>query len=317
MIGTTNVKLFENNSLQNGTHFLSFNESFNHKYQAYYRQIELNRVSHTGFPDTQIIKVLESLHPNDAESFFQQSSNPFLVPKLSDHSLFARLKIISPDDNPSILIAHRKLQLIGLPLHLNPSLHLLQSISGESGIGKGQRLNETEFWDEIKSLPLLSQLSENQKKMLRDNYESCLRDDHLLSPLFRAIDWESDLGRNVADLLKHRKPIDVDIAIEFFTPRFEFREVREFAVKSLKSADYNKILTYLPQLIQAVKSHYTEGLESILIQFSKNDIYFCSQLYWLAQIEPSSANAENYGSKRIEEMFSMLFMKNREVFTTC
>lgn len=66
---------------------------------------------------------------------------------------------------------------------------------------------------------------------------------------------------------------------------------------------------YLSQLIQAVKTNYSEDLTQVFIDCCSNDIHFCTQFYWLANVEVSTNKNEDAGCQNIESLFSILFIK--------
>lgn len=302
LIGWTSVRLFtkRNKRLRSGPFTLTLDNEENPltpaketSLQKHIRRLASGKIPSYEFIDDQMRCISDSLHPNDAINYFNALLNPLQPPDLSDTSQFVRINIVSPASDPTSTVIHRDLVLNSIDCHssLNPCQRLYHDLAHSQGSGKSALLkdsNITETLNKIKALPPLAELKLFHTNFICNHYAHCLADPALMPALFRSMNWEDE--DEVAAITKHLnecKPIDLEYALEFFTSRYERKPVREFAVRCIRNVPKNDLLLYIPQLLQAVKAKYTDGLGEILINHGKDDQVFASTLYWNASIEAS------------------------------
>lgn len=231
--------------------------------------------------DESFRKVAEFLHPDDAVKYFSSLLNPLEPPVLSTFSKFIHISVPSPESNTQII--YNDLQF--KPVCKDFSEDLFHFSKESTNRKKQRRL------DYIKTIPPLSNIPSNYRTFLRHNIDTSLKDPSLYSALFRSIDWEDQAALNsFSTKLFKVDTVDIEYALEFFTDRFNFIPVRKYAVKCINyiARDQEKkkdILLYLPQIIQALKVDFSDGLDDILINLAKNDIIFATKLYWLSSFD--------------------------------
>ncbi|OHT12323.1 Phosphatidylinositol 3- and 4-kinase family protein [Tritrichomonas foetus] len=303
LIGSTSVQLFtkRNRRLRHGPFILTFGDSSNPlspaketPLQKHIRRLATGKTQSYEFIDDQLRCVSDSLHPDDANRFFNALLNPLQPPELSNTSQFVRINVVSPAKEPSTIVIHRDLILNSIDCHssLNPCQRLYHDLAHSQGPAKSALLkdsNITEILNKIKALPPLAELKLFHTNFICNHYAHCLADPALMPALFRSLSWEDEEEETttISNHLKECKPIDVEYALEFFTSRYERKQVREFAVRCIRNIDKNELLLYIPQLLQAVKAKYTDGLSDILVQHARDDHVFASTLYWNSSIEAS------------------------------
>lgn len=299
LIGSTSVRLFTQQSrkLKSGPYTLTFDSTPETKLQKHIRHLATGKAPSYEFVDDQLRGVADSLHPADADAFFNALLNPFEPPKLSDASQFVRVVVVSPAADPSTIVIHRDLLLPSIDCHstLNPCQRLYHDLAHSQGPANTSFLkdsNATDMINKIKSLTPLAEVPANLKNFAYNHYGHCLSDPALLPVLFRSINWdEEDEAKDIAIHLKDCKPVDVEYALEFFTSRYDRQPIREFAVRCIASVDKSELKLYIPQLLQALKTNYTDGLGDILINHSKDDPWFASNVYWIANVEATTNDA--------------------------
>lgn len=300
LIGECQVKLFTNKNphLRIGPFTLTFDE--NEKtttLQKHIRHLYTGKEKAFEFIDDQLRAVSESLHPKDADAFFDALLHPLEPPKLSETSTFVRMCILSPAQSQSTVVYHENLLLTPTDAKssLNPCQRLYHDLAHSQGPAKSSLLKEsniTETLNKIKALLPLAEVPAFYKNFSYNNYRLCLSDPALIPALFRSINWDAEEEtKDIVEQLKQRDPIDLEYALEFFTSRYNIPVVRQFAVRCIKEVPKNELLLYLPQIIQSLKSEYTDGLTEILTGHAKDDIVFASSLYWTAQVERETDHA--------------------------
>ena len=293
LIGATSVRLFTRRSrrLRCGPFTLTFDNTPETRLQRHIRRLATGKTQSYYFVDDQLRCVSDSLHPTDADNFFKALLHPFEPTNLSQSSQFVRISICSPASELSTVVLHRDLMLNSMDCQsaLNPCQRLYHDLAHSQGPAKSALLkdsNITETLNKIKAMPPLAELPLVMKNTIYNNYGHCLSDPALMPALFRSVNWKDpEEATNISTQLEMCKPVDVEYALEFFTKRYKQRAVREFAVRCIRSVDREELLLYIPQLLQAVKQEFTDGLPEILIDHACDDIIFASHLYWIASIE--------------------------------
>ncbi|EAY19048.1 Phosphatidylinositol 3- and 4-kinase family protein [Trichomonas vaginalis G3] len=243
--------------------------------------------------DSHLQLINSTLHPKDADLFYRSIFTPSEPLKLSKFSQFVHIYIESPCPDPTTIILHtlsappRK-----PPSHLNPSQRLYYDLT-HSAVGfKSSSFKDpkaTKQLEKIKSYGPFAELQPMDVNCLHNNMRECFKDQALMPALFRAIKWENEDERaKIEKKLIDRETIDVEYALEFFTDLYNIKCVRQFAVRSCRKMSHQQILLYLPQILQATKCQYTEGLDDILVFHALEDPIFASYLYWNAQVEKTA-----------------------------
>jgi hypothetical protein len=57
------------------------------------------------------------------------------------------------------------------------------------------------------------------------------------------------------------------------------RNVRQFALRCIRSVEPAKLALYIPQFLQSVKAKDTDRLSEILVGHAKEDVVFASRMY--------------------------------------
>ena len=302
LIGSTSVHLFtkKKRRLRSGPFILTFDNSRDPlvsaketPLQKHIRNIATGKRTSFDFIDDQLKCVAEALHPDDAVKFFNSLLNPLEPPKLSQNSQFVRIYVQSPAKDPSTIVIHKDLILNSIDSHssLNPCQRLYHDLAHSQGSAKSALLKDSNITEELnkyKALPPLAELKLHQTNFICNHYAHFLADPALMPVLFRSMSWDDDKDDNnktIKDYLKTCKTVDVEYALEFFTSRYNYQPVREFAVRCIRNVPKEELLLYIPQLLQAVKAKYTTGLTEILVDHAKDDPIFASTLYWNSSIE--------------------------------
>ncbi|TKR96795.1 hypothetical protein L596_010764 [Steinernema carpocapsae] len=93
------------------------------------------------------------------------------------------------------------------------------------------------------------------------------RDKKALTKFVRSVNWEEkDEVNQAVKIIKEWDPIDPVDALELLSPDFHNIHVRKYAVSRLEVAETDKILLYLPQLVQALR--YDGDLTASYVQES-------------------------------------------------
>ena len=292
LIGKTSVRLFTQRTrrFRNGPFTLGFDDAPTTKLQKHIRRLDTYKIKSYEFVDDQLRTVSESLHPNDAYAYFLALLNPEIPPKLSDYSQFVKIILPSPCSVPSTIIKHQDLILQSINT-CNPVQSFFSALTHIQGLSRTplKDSNTTEDLNKIKAMAPLADLPAYHKNFIFNHYLLCLNDQELLPALFRSVNWnEEDEAREISKRLKDKDPIDLEFALEFFTSRYNFKPVREYAVRCIQAVSGNDILLYIPQLLQALKADYTDGLGDILLGHAIDDKYFATHLFWACQIEKNT-----------------------------
>ncbi|KAH0785222.1 Phosphatidylinositol 3- and 4-kinase family protein [Histomonas meleagridis] len=292
LIGESSIPIFTRmkKKFRNGPFILTFDDSPETKLQKHLRHIVTKKETSFQFIDDTFFDIVSSLHPSDSEKFFQALLDPLTPIELSSASKFAKVTIFSPyQEDPSMTVYYSPLILnsIGTSPLFNPCQKLYHDLARSQSFTKSGYMKDANLAERlnlVKSLPPLADVS-SYKDLLRTFYHECLNDQALLPALFRSIKWDEDEANQVLEELKTFETIDIEYALEFFTNRYEIQPIREFAVRCISKVPREELQLYIPQILQAVKQRYTNGLTEILLSHAKEDVLFASYLYWNASIE--------------------------------
>ncbi|EAY11093.1 Phosphatidylinositol 3- and 4-kinase family protein [Trichomonas vaginalis G3] len=293
-VGQTQLRLFtqtKTRRLRLGFFPLVFDETPPTKLSRHIRRLYTGKDKEYKCVDTQLKIINKLFHPSDAEIFYKSIIAPSKPPNLSKVSQYVHVFIESPSSNPSTLILHEGLMLpTSKSLNsLSPYQRLYYDLAHSSEGFKTSFIKDSKtskILEKIKTYGPLSELQPIEVNTLYHNFMACIKDQALMPALFRSVNWDDKSETDeIEQILNERDPIDPEYALEFFTDRYNIKCVRQFAVKCIKNMKHEEILLYLPQILQATKVKYTEGLEDVLVNNALNDPIFASTLYWNAQVE--------------------------------
>lgn len=92
-----------------------------------------------------------------------------------------------------------------------------------------------------------------------------------LTKVLKCINWSTQSEvQQALDLLNHWVPIDVEDALELFTPVFTHPAVRKYAISRLNQAPEEDLLLYLLQLVEALKY---ENFNELDVRLNDSFIY--------------------------------------------
>lgn len=95
---------------------------------------------------------------------------------------------------------------------------------------------------------------------------SLITEKQALTKFLKCVDWsDAQEAREAADLMKKWAEIDIADALELLSPDFRNQQVRAHAVGVLERTDDEELLSYLLQLVQALR--YEMKDESQLADF--------------------------------------------------
>ena len=141
------------------------------------------------------------------------------------------------------------------------------------------------------------ELNGEEKDLIWKFRHHLTRDKRALTKFIKSVAWQ-DQGeaRQAVQILPKWTEIDVDDALELLGPSFDNPAVRAYAVDRLRKADDEELLTYLLQLVQALKfekiSLEKDGgttqdstLASFLISRATNNFMLGNYLHWYLMVE--------------------------------
>jgi phosphatidylinositol 3-kinase len=135
-----------------------------------------------------------------------------------------------------------------------------------------------------------------------------LRDKRALTKFVKSVGWGDPMEvRQAAPLLDRWAEIDVDDALELLGKQFDHPVVRGYAVERLKKADDEELLSYLLQLVQALKYEAAgEGDDSSLARFlisrAANSFSLGNFFHWYLMVEISDTSNDQAPQHR--ELFA-------------
>lgn len=293
-IGETYVRLFTRKSkrLRSGPFTLTFDKKPETIYQKHVRRVFNGKTMADEWIDDQFRQVSQALHPTDVEVYFKSLMDPLTPPPLSEKSQFVVIHIPSPNKDQSALISFKPLILpeAGSESTMNPCQRLYHDLAHSQNTRNSSLFKDTsiiEMLNKIKNFPPLAELQSIHKNLLYNNYQYCFENPGLLPALLRSVNW-ADSGESDCIIKKLETldtSIDIEYPLEFFTIRYEVQAIREYAVRCIAAKPKHELLLYLPQLVQACKVKYSEGLDKILIDQAKDDEEFATRLYWTTIVE--------------------------------
>ena len=141
------------------------------------------------------------------------------------------------------------------------------------------------------------ELNGEEKDLIWKFRHHLTRDKRALTKFIKSVAWHDQAeARQAVQILPKWTEIDVDDALELLGPSFDNAAVRAYAVDRLRKADDEELLTYLLQLVQALKfekislekdggATQDSSLASFLISRATNNFMLGNYLHWYLMVE--------------------------------
>lgn len=170
----------------------------------------------------------------------------------------------------------------------NPSEHKAQKLArgaGKNIIDKDLRpdTEEKRRIDTILSAPPNELFSSADKALLWRFRFALISEPKAMTRFLRCVDWHDAIDATTAiDLMEQWAPISIADALELLSPDFSNQYVRAYAVSVLKDTDDSELLSYLLQLVQALRYEPTDDsqLSRFLISRALHAPAVASSLFW-------------------------------------
>nr|POF17127.1 phosphatidylinositol 3-kinase vps34 [Quercus suber] len=167
------------------------------------------------------------------------------------------------------------------------------------------------------------ELSEKEKDEVWRFRFHLTRDKRALTKLVKSVNWnEATESRQAITLLPRWVQIDVDDALELLGPGVQNAAVRAYAVDRLRKADDEELLSYLLQLVQALKfeprhakdeDDIDSSLASFLIVRSAANLKLGNFLHWYLMVElDENAPGQSIEKKKLFARVAYDFMRELE-----
>lgn len=237
-------------------------------------------------------QIMDHFHPSDVIKIHDSLFQPLKPLQLSESSMYSHVSIINPDSDKNALIYYEENNIgynIGVKTEMTRCEMLFYQMSSTLANSDSKITNNStlmKFFNNIKSLSPLVELSHNDKVLLIEHRKFCMKDPKLLIPLFRSIDFSVE-SKELDEIwtIKDNLELDIEIVLEFFTSRYNIQKIRTFAIEYMWKFPKEEIYLYLMQIVQATKAEFSEKLGDLLVHYSKDDVLFASKLYWLLHVE--------------------------------
>ncbi|GET90432.1 phosphatidylinositol-kinase domain protein, putative [Leishmania tarentolae] len=104
-------------------------------------------------------------------------------------------------------------------------------------------------------------------------------------------------------------------ALRLLDPRYvAYKTVNSYAIRSLLSQRSEKLIFYLPQLLQLLATDESGSIEAFLVRTSANSIMFAHQLLWSLQTESEGSGTLAKKCQQLERQVKSAFTPNEEAF---
>ena len=141
------------------------------------------------------------------------------------------------------------------------------------------------------------ELNSEEKDLIWKFRHHLTRDKRALTKFIKSVAWnDQSEARQAVQILPKWTEIDVDDALELLGPSFDNPAVRAYAVDRLRKADDEELLTYLLQLVQALKfekisldkdgiTSQSSSLASFLVSRATKNFILGNDLHWYLMVE--------------------------------
>ncbi|CBZ23883.1 phosphatidylinositol-kinase domain protein,putative [Leishmania mexicana MHOM/GT/2001/U1103] len=104
-------------------------------------------------------------------------------------------------------------------------------------------------------------------------------------------------------------------ALRLLDPRYAaYKTVNSYAIRSLLSQRSEKLIFYLPQLLQLLATDESGSIEAFLVRTSAKSTMFAHQLLWSLQTESEGSGALAKKCQQVERRVKAAFTPNEEAF---
>lgn len=147
------------------------------------------------------------------------------------------------------------------------------------------------------------ELNGEEKDLIWKFRHHLTRDKRALTKFIKSVAWhDQSEARQAVQILPKWTEIDVDDALELLGPTFDNPAVRAYAVDRLRKADDEELLTYLLQLVQALKFEkisvekdgdtiQDSSLAGFLISRASKNFMLGNYLHWYLMVECDDRSA--------------------------
>ena len=172
--------------------------------------------------------------------------------------------------------------------------------SHRTGVSDRDLKPNAKIRDELNSIMAFGptqELNGEEKDLIWKFRHHLTRDKRALTKFIKSVAWhDQSEAREAVQILPKWTEIDVDDALELLGPSFDNAAVRAYAVDRLRKADDEELLTYLLQLVQALKfekislekdgsATQDSSLASFLISRATNNFMLGNYLHWYLMVE--------------------------------
>lgn len=154
--------------------------------------------------------------------------------------------------------------------------------SSSSGSALDGSIDQQKVLADIEAKDSLYRLTEVEKKILWEHRTSVMQRPRLLGKILQALNY-----RNPADVIEGHKLmsrvfIAPEDALELLASKFPDKAVREYAVQSLRRMPTEDLMSYLLELVQALKyePRHNSALASLLLEKGYLSSAVGTELYW-------------------------------------
>eukprot|EP01102_Stenamoeba_stenopodia_P008403 TRINITY_DN2413_c0_g1_i3.p1 TRINITY_DN2413_c0_g1~~TRINITY_DN2413_c0_g1_i3.p1 ORF type:complete len:756 (-),score=166.31 TRINITY_DN2413_c0_g1_i3:142-2073(-) len=169
----------------------------------------------------------------------------------------------------------------------------------------------------IEKYPPTKHLSVDDKKLLWKFRYYLRNNKKMLTKFLKCIDWNDTAeAKHAVELLSQWEPLDTEDALELLTSHFTNSAVREYAVSRLEEANDDEIMSYLLQLVQALryeKPGKKPSLTNFLICRAVNNPELANFFFWYLFVEcdESKSKEKSLFDKKVHQ-FLIALLKTEE-----
>ena len=164
--------------------------------------------------------------------------------------------------------------------------------------------------NEIISYGPTTELNGEEKDLVWRFRRHLSKDKRALTKFVKSTNWQDGAeARQAVELIPRWAEIDVDDALELLGPTFDHAVVRAYAVDRLRKADDDELLSYLLQLVQALKFEEISPekgesgvqdsfLASFLVERASNNFMLGNYFHWYLMVECDDRSSETNAAHR-------------------
>eukprot|EP01132_Coremiostelium_polycephalum_P010003 gene10003-12268_t len=142
----------------------------------------------------------------------------------------------------------------------------------------------------------LVELNEEERELCWKYRHYCKHIPHSTAKVISSVPWNNpECTQELYQMLQTWTPLEVIDSLELLSSKFLDKEVRKFAVKTLRRMTDSEIIMYLPQIIQAIKhepNHYSTLAKFLIRRTLLNRQQMGHVLFWQIKAEISCINPD-------------------------